>query len=340
MKKSILLILIVFLTFTINNTFGQSKAGTSAAQFLKIGVGARAIGMGEAFVALSNDALALYWNPAGLALLENVNLTTTHTEWFAGLYHDFVGAGIPLGDFSLGVSMMLLNSDEIEITTLEQPDGTGIYYDATDLSLAVSYARKLLDRFTVGITGKYIQQKLYNESASGLAIDVGTILHTGFHGLRIGMCLSNFGTEMKLDGRDLIVPYDPGEDIAITPSIEAKKSTEAWPLPANFRVGIAVDLLGTSGNSFISNESSRLTLALDGCHPTDNEERGNIGLEYMWNNRIALRMGYKYNYAEENLTFGGGFNIGLGRANFVIDYAWADFGRLEYVHRFTLGCAL
>ena len=269
-----------------------------------------------------------------------MSITTTHTEWFAGLSHDFVGVSVPLGQGAFGASVTLLNTDEIEITTIMEPEGTGMYYDASDLAIAVSYARSLLDRFSVGITGKYVQQKLYNESARTLAIDVGTVLLTGFNGLRIGMCLSNFGGDMKLDGSDIIVPYNRGENIAITPDIEAKMSTEAWPLPTNFRVGIAVDLLGHAGESFISCETSRLTLAVDGSHPTDNEERGNIGLEYSWKNMFALRMGYKHNYAEENLTFGGGCNLRFGKAKIAIDYAWADFGRLDKVHRFTLGFVL
>jgi len=336
MKK----LFILFFLFSITNVFGQSKAGTSAAQFLKIGVGARAIAMGEAFVASSNDVLALYWNPAGLTFIDRASFSTTHTEWFAGITHDFVGVAVPIGQGALGASITLLNSDEIEITTILEPDGTGIYYDASDLAISLSYARSLLDRFSVGITGKYIQQKLYNESASTMAIDIGTILHTEFYGLRIGMCLSNFGGEMKLDGPDLIVPYNRGGNIAITPDIEAKMSTEKWPLPTNFRVGIAVDLIGKTGKSVVSSHSSRLTLAVDGSHPTDNEERGNIGLEYSWRNSVALRMGYKYNYAEEDISLGGGFQYAFGKAKVLIDYAWASFGRLDYVHRFTVGLSL
>lgn len=339
MKKIFSAVTVIFLLFTIKYSFGGTKVGTSAAQFLKIGVGARAIGMGGAFVALSNDASALYWNPAGLVLLGKVNFTTTHTEWFAGLYHDFIGAAIPIGDDALGFSITSLNTDEIEITTLEQPDGTGIYYDASDLAINISYARKLTDRFSVGVTGKFIQQKLYHESAKGFALDVGTILFTGFRGLKIGMCLSNFGTGMKLDGRDLIVPHDPGGDIAITPAKQAQMSTESWPLPTNFRVGIAVDIIGRGG-SFFHTEATRLTLAIDGNRPTDNVERGNIGLEFDWYDRITARIGYKYNYAEQNLTYGGGYNFKLGRTNITIDYAWASFGRLDNVHRFTLGFVL
>jgi hypothetical protein len=327
MKKLCLFCLVIFITFLIKYSFAGTKTGTSMAQFLKIGVGARAVGMGEAFVALSNDALALYWNPAGISFIGKVNLTTTHTEWFADLTHDFAGVTVPVGNGALGASITFFNSDEIEITTLEQPDGTGIYYDASDLAIAISYALKITNRFSVGITGKYLQQNLYHESAEGFAIDVGTLLYTGFRGLRIGMSLSNFGMGMKFEGRDLIVPHDPGGSIANTPNIQAEMTTETWPLPTNFRVGIAVDIVNGQ-DSFIKSETTRLTLAIDGNRPTDNEERANIGLEYAWNDRIALRIGYKFNFDVEDLTLGGGYNLNLGEANLEIDYRSQSRNRL------------
>jgi hypothetical protein len=340
MKKIFLLIVIIYLNTPIDGVFGQSKAGTSAAPFLSIGVGARAIGMGEAYVGISNDALALFWNPGGLTLIDGVSFTTTHTEWFAGLTHDFAGISVPLGNGAIGASVTFLMSDDIEITTLLEPNGTGLFYNATDVAFGISYAYNLLDRFSVGVTGKYIQQKLVNESASSIAIDIGTILITGFKSLRIGMSLTNLGGAMKMDGPDLVIPYNVGGNVAITPDIKAQLSTEEWPLPTNFRIGVAVDLVGQPGNSFIPNEISRLTLAIDGNHPTDNEERGNIGIEYSWNNTLALRTGYKFNYSEQGFTFGGGLNIGLGGALIGVDYALAEFGDLGYVHRFTLGFTL
>jgi len=324
----------------IDIAHAQSKAGTSAAPFLSIGVGARAIGMGEAYVGLSNDVLALYWNPGGLTLIDGVSFTTTHTEWFAGLTHDFAGISVPLGNGTIGASVTFLMSDDIEITTLQEPEGTGLFYDATDVAFGISYAHNLLEIFSVGITGKYIQQKLVNETASSIAIDIGTVLNTGFKGIRIGMSLTNLGGAMKMDGPDLVIPYNVGGNVAITPDIKAQLSTEEWPLPTNFRIGVAMDLIGQLGNSFIPNETSRLTLAIDGNHPTDNEERGNIGVEYSWNNTLALRTGYKFNYSEQGITFGGGLNVGLGDALIAVDYALAEFGDLGFVHRFTIGFTL
>ena len=112
-----ILIIIIFLSLPSEDSFGQSKTGTSAAAFLSIGVGARAIGMGEAYVAVSNDALALYWNPGGLAFIDAVSITTTHTEWFAGLSHDFAGISVPVGEGAIGVSASFFTSDKIELTT-------------------------------------------------------------------------------------------------------------------------------------------------------------------------------------------------------------------------------
>ena len=116
-------------------------------------------------------------------------------------------------------------------------------------------------------------------------------------------------------------------------------STEAWPFPTNFRVGIAMDIIGGS-ESFIQTEIARLTLAIDGNRPTDNMERGNIGMEFAWHERISARIGYKYNYSEQDLTLGGGYNFKFGKTNLAIDYAWTNFGVFQNVHRFSVGFSL
>lgn len=323
-------------------SFGQEKVGTAgaaAAQFLKIGVGARAVGMGEALVAATEDAAALYWNPAGIALLDKIHVSFTHTEWIADLSHDFYGVTYPLKAGVVGVSLTFLNMGEIEITTREQPDGTGSFYDASDMALGLSFARRLTDRFSVGLTAKYIRQKIYNETASGFALDLGGLLYVGTAwGLKLGMCLSNYGTNMRMEGEDLIVPWQPGGGEFPVAQVRAMQYTDEWPLPTNFKVGIAMDLMG-GNNTLFPSKMSHVILAIDGNHPNDTLERGNVGLEYTWNDMISGRIGYKYNYSEQGLTYGGGANLNMRGTSVKVDYALARFGMLDNVHRLSVELA-
>lgn len=331
MRRSTLSIVVILLLSAFSGRL-EAQQGSTSAQFLKIGVGARAAGMGEAVVALPMDATALFWNPGGLPWLKSSRFVASHTSWIGDLSHDFVGAVVQVGDGAIGVSATFLNMEEIEVTTLAQPKGTGSYFDASDFALGVSYGLRMTDRFSVGVTVKYVRQQIFNEVAQGMAFDLGTLLDVGYNGLRIGMALTNFGASMRLRGDDIIIPYYPGP--ASSP-IKAQLETETWPLPTNFRVGIALDLVG--GRSLLwPSERTALVLVADGNHPTDDVERGNFGFEYSWKGTIFLRGGYKWRYAEQGLTYGGGMRLAMGGADVRLDYALAKFGLLSDTHRFTV----
>ena len=333
MKYSLFFILIIIPAFIFA---GFPKAGTVSAPFLKIGVGARAVALGGNYVALANDVSTMYWNPAGITNLNKVSLSATHTRWFADITHNAVLLSVPISTNSaFGIEILHLTSGNIEQTTLLEQDGNGIFYDATDFSLGTAYARKLTDQFSVAIKGKYITQTIYNEESSSFAIDFGTIYKTDFKSLTIGMNLANFGGSMQMVGNDLsLVEEDP----ASGREFETVLKTESWPLPIIFRIGIAMDIVGGE-DTFFPNEENRLTLAIDGNHPNDNSETVGAGLEYVWNDLLALRMGYKGNHDTENFAFGGGLNMILSGLHFNFDYAYGDLGDLDTVQRFTAGIA-
>ncbi len=311
----------------------QSKVGTTAAPFLGIAVGPRAVGMGGAFTAFSADVSALYWNPAGVSRIGNNELMVTHTKWIFGTSFDWIGVavGIDRNNF-VGVSITRLDYGEEEVTTIDYPEGTGERWDASDIAIGISYARNLTDRFSIGGTVKLIQQKLWNERATGFAIDVGVLFITEFKGLKLGASISNFGTEMRLDGKDLFVQYDL--DPASTgnnPAISAKLKTDDWPLPLHFRVGASIDVFKTDNNY--------LTFAVDALHPNDNTESVNLGLEYSFRNMIFLRAGYKSLFqkdSQERFTAGIGLSYKLGGIGFRFDYAYQDFGILKNIQSFAL----
>ncbi|RMD97676.1 MAG: hypothetical protein D6814_09010 [Calditrichaeota bacterium] len=329
MKRQIISILIA--TYWVGALPAAAQQGSTAAQFLKIGVDARSSGMGQAVVAAASDVSALYWNPAGLAKLPGSSLLISHTSWIADINHDFVAFAIPLNGAALGVSLIALNLGEIEITTIEKPMGTGSYYDASDLALAFTYARQMTDRFNVGITAKYIRQAIQNEVASGIGFDIGTSLDVGVSGLKLAMALTNYGVGMRMHGDDLIIPFTPGP--ASTP-IKAQLETREFPLPTNFRIGIAFELIG--GHSrFIPSEASTLIVAADANHPIDEKERGNVGAEYNWNQKILIRGGYKFRYSEQGFSYGFGLQMGYSDMFLRLDYAQTRFGMLNTVHQFS-----
>jgi hypothetical protein len=328
-----LLIVIVFFFGLTNAGFGGefSKVGTVGAQFLKIGMGARYVGMGEASVACVNDAYAMYWNPAGLTQLSKDNLSLTNVDWIGSVQLNHVTFGKPLSDYSaFGVSLTALSMGEMEVTTVDEPEGTGETFTASSYCLVLGYARKLTDRFSVGISGKYVWERISEERASGFAFDFGTLFYTGFKSLRMGMNISNLGPEMKMDGPELDSYYNPDPGNPNYDNVKSKLAVDPYDLPLTFRLGLAYDLLET--------QESKLTVSVEAKHPNDNLQQASFGGEYLWKEIFSLRAGYKFNYEEEGLTLGGGVKLKAGKETSLdINYAWADFSRLQSVHRFSLG---
>lgn len=309
------------------------NVGTTAAQFMKIEVGARATGMGGNFVALADDPTALYYNPAGITIFSGPAFSASHIEWFADIVHDFVGFTVPVGAGAIGVSVTALNTGKMEQTTVAEPEGTGIFFDYSGTAIGISYARQMSDRFSFGITGKYIAEKTFNESAQTVAVDLGTLLDVGYKSMRIGMSITNFGGRMKLSGRDLLAGVDTNADGI--PDTEASLDTDSWSLPLRFRVGAAMDLLGSRG--FLSqSEGHRLTVTADGIHPNDNVESIGFGAEYSIREVAYLRTGYKANHDTEDIAFGGGVRLTISGVDLGLDYSYSDLGDLENVQRASL----
>ena len=248
MKKSITILAVFFMMFAtvLPAQIGSnvSKVGITAAPFLTIGIGSRATGMGAAFVGTSDDASALYWNPAGIARLRSAEGIFSHSNWIADIGLDFVGFALPIGHLgAVGVSILSLSMDDMLVRTEERPLGTGEYFTSSDIALALSYGVNLTDRFSIGFTGKYIRQQIWKETAQGFAVDLGTLFTTGFHGMRIGACLSNFGTDMRMTGEDLVHYFDiDPQHLGNNDEIFAQLQTDSWPLPLTFQVGVAMEI--------------------------------------------------------------------------------------------------
>ena len=324
--------LLVVLTIA---SFGQSKVGTTAASFLGIGVGPRASAMGGAFVAAGGDASSLYWNPGAVSRPGQSQIMASHTSWLVNTSFNWVGLQLALDEANtVGVSLTQLDYGQDDVTTVQSPEGTGQIWTAQDIAVGVSYARNLTDRFSIGGTVKYISQRIWNESASAFAFDVGLLFITPFNGMRLGMSLSNFGTDMQLAGKDLVhrIDLDPGVN-GNNKTIVASLKTDTWELPLNFRVGVAYDLLKSEQFSF--------TVAADAARPNDNDENVCIGGEASFKNILYVRAGYKSLFladTEEGLTAGIGVNYPIfGTTAASVDYVYQDFGIFKNVQSITLG---
>jgi hypothetical protein len=339
-NKFLLKIIFTFLSLSFV-VFGQtvSKVGTTAATFLEIGAGAAANGMGAAFVSRANDASALYWNVAGAANLTDNEVIAIHTNWIADISFNYAGLVLALGDFgNLGLSFTSLSMPDDKVRTVDEPEGTGEYFSAGDIAVALSYARSLSDRFSVGITVKYIEESIWHMSSSAVAVDVGTIFRTDlFGGMVIGASISNFGTSMKLSGIDTRTYSSVDESqLGTNDQIPYVIDLDSWSLPLLFRVGVSTDVIKT--------DYYRWTVALDALHPNDNYESLNLGTEFAFEESLFLRGGYQSLYLSDNKDAEGGLTFGVGVSSKALfssdlikfDYAYRNFGRLNGVHFFSV----
>lgn len=310
-----------------------SKVGTTSGQFLKIGVGARSVALGASGVADAQGAEALYWNPAGLSRLGTQGeAMAMHTDHLAGLTHDFVGAALPALGGHIGIAATVFSVPDDEVRTYDQQQGTGETFDATSLALALSYGRAVTDRFSVGATGKYVQERIWNSSARGVAFDLGVQFRTDFWGgLTLGAALYNFGSDMKMDGRDIAAQIDPDPRIeGNNGQIPAQYRLDSWSLPTDFQIGVTMQP--------ISSRLQTLTLSVDALHPASNYESVNVGAEYAVRDRVFLRGGYEGlglgEEFERGLSAGVGVALPLpyGGGLAKIDYAYQGKGRLGGLH--------
>jgi long-subunit fatty acid transport protein len=310
-----------------------SRSGTSGAQFLEIGVGARYNGLAAASVASANDVYSMYWNPAGLTYVAKNEIGFTYVNYLLDVNLNYVAYAREIEGWGVfGLSATVLSMGEQEITTIEEPEGTGDTYNVSSHAFQVSFARRLTSQFSFGLSFKYVGEQIHREKSSGFAFDFGTLLYTGFRSLRLGMSISNVGPEMKFDGPDLDVPFDSDPDFPQKDEYSSRLNVDSYDLPLVFRVGLAYD--------FEFNDKFLVTLAAEAKHPNDNVQQGSIGTELNWNNNYFLRAGYKINYDEEGLALGGGLKTKVtDNTDLILNYAWVDYGRLETVHRFSASIA-
>jgi hypothetical protein len=300
-------------------SLGDQRVGISSFTFLKIGVGARAIAMGEAFSATSDDASSLYWNPAVAVQTEGLQVMVSHTEWFADVRHEFGGAIYHLTpEDALGVSIIALYTEDMARTTTSMPAGTGEFFGFQDLAVGLTYSRKMTNQFSFGVTARYVREQLAELHMQTLVFDLGAYYMTGFSTARFAIVLSSFGSAAK-----------PAGAVDVT-GVGAVTEFEEFPPPTQFRLGFAIDPILT--------DEHRLTTTVQLNHPNDNAENIGLGLEYGWNDLLFVRTGYRFNVGEQDWpSFGLGLKLKADFSTIGFDYGAAHYDILGFAHRFSLG---
>ncbi len=279
----------------------HENAGTRAMSFLKIGVGAAAMGMGESQVAATDDLYASYWNPAGLTRLGGPELALMHNEWFAGINHEFVGFAVPVESVGVvGASASFLSFGELQGRDRDGNETT--VFRPYDLALILSYAQEFGRTVAFGANAKFLREQIADESGSGIAFDVGGLYDFPEVPLSVGLTAQHLGPRVQF--------------------VE-----EAFGLPVTFRVGAAYRFLDES-----------FLVSADVIRPSDNDVAFGVGCAYRLGGVLVLRTGYKYKVGGNDLGavsgMTGGFGLTLRRLQ--VDYALVPFGVLGLTHRFSL----
>ena len=305
-KTACILALVVFLPSQAAATDPFAKVGTYALPFLKIGVSARATGMGGAFTSICDDATATFWNPAGMVDVTRTTVSLNHTWWPADISLDYATAvfTLPFVPGSFGVSSRALTLDPQVERTIFLPEGTGQFFDAGDMSFGVSYAKFFTDKFSSGGTVHFIHSGLADKSVNVFAVDFGLVYRIGLWGMRLGMMIQSLGAKVDYDDR-------------------------ASKMPTMFKVGMAATPYQQGVNS--------LRGVFEFSHPSDNQERINIGTEYSFNQFFFLRSGYNFNADAEGLAAGFGLKIDTSQtSDLLVDYSWVDLSALGGTHRISM----
>ena len=283
-----------------------NRPGSTDAQFLKLGVSARGAGMSDAYLAVANGAEATYYNPAVLPWLERTDVVFTHTEWFAGVKHEFAAVAKSFGDIgAFGLSVTALYTDEMKVRTPLQPEGTGETFYVGNYRFGLSYARYLTDRVTIGATLSYINMKLYSDfTADAFSADIAVMYRSDFRGFRFALEIANFGSNVKY-------------------------VNESYPLPTNFQFGLAMNA--------IEWEDHILLVSAAAIKPNEGEPLAQIGGEYAFQNLLFLRGGYRFNYSAATYSVGAGVALDISGFGVRMDYAYNDYQTLGGSHRIGIG---
>ncbi len=295
LKKLFCFVLVLFL-FNLSKIWALPQ--TTGLAYLKYNFLPKPASLGEAFTAYSEGLASLHFNPSGLASSSDNEIVFMHNSWLQDITLDYLAAGFNIKNHHLAVGFTFH-----QIPNLERREGPSSSplgtFEAHDLALDLSYARKVREQLNLGISFKYLYEKIDIYSASGVGIDLGGIYFLG--NWQIGAAVLNLGPNLKFKSED-------------------------FSLPTQFRLGAVHHLPQkiAAGN---------LKVSLDVVKTKGDKWKLNTGGEYGWEDKVFLRAGYKTEYEETNFSFG----TGVKYKSYAIDYAFVPFqSDLGSSHRVSL----
>jgi len=341
------------------NTTDNTSYGTTSAEFLLLGASARGAALGTSFSAIANDVSALYYNPAGIALQRTSGFSASAYDYVANTNYAWAGLSFPFGGRSkaFGLQFGTFGFGDQPVYTVEQPDGTGSVYSVSETFGGLTYAQNFSDRFSAGLTAKFIFDNLGGATGSAFAVDFGTNFHSrlGGHPIQFSFTLMNLGSSISYGGDPLIVQV-PRDSVPGVPTVpnnpqQGQLSTKAYGLPTVFKVALGYDI--------VSKTDTRWTLIGDFNQQISNKASFGFGTEADFKHLggsgfgAALRVSYSYQPAnnltptqlpssvadEENLqglAFGGGLSYQTAnKFSLGLDYAYKYMGTLGPTNFFT-----
>jgi len=303
MKRSLIALLVT--ACLLAPGLAEAEDGSAGLAFLKLGVGARAIAMGDAYTAVSGDASCLYWNPAGCVDIEDTDIILMHSEWFQGIRYEFAGAVRSECDRAYGVGVVGLFVDDLEERDTASSDPLGTF-GVFDFSIAGVYAQRLTGYLSAGASVKYLHEKIDDETARGFAVDLGAQYRLPvLEGATLGLAVQNLGPQMSF--------------------IEEK-----FDLPTMYRFGAAY----VTGADALNGD---ILAVADLVLANDADPKAHFGVEYEYDRTLALRFGYRTGWDNQNISVGLGAKVG----DFRLDYAYVPFySGLGDTHRISFGFIL
>lgn len=333
---------IALLMLAVNASMKAQKVGTTSMQFLKVIPEARGAGMADALVSLSSGINSIFWNPSGLAEIKQHEFEATYIDWIFDTYQTSIayGIGIKKYDLGIGIQFQYINYGEIEETRVDHlgfieesgyynPGLTGRVFKPKAWLIGISLGKALTDRFTFGLGVKYAMEMLWNQSqvtlinpagyeeiyntyGKALLFDFGVNYKTGFRTVTIGASVQNFGPQ---------VTY----------------AKEKFPAPLTFRLGISGYVIG-EGALLANNKDIALVVSYDIMHPNDYDQQMHLGCEFSFKEILFLRMGKKFNYDSENLTFGAGLKFNTNFGDVTFNYCYSPLNKyLGNIQKISVG---
>jgi len=333
--KKILLSILVLAFASLNFAGDETRKGTSGADQLLIPIGAQSIASGGALLSQINGVEAIYYNPAGLDLMNGTETMFSYMSYIADIGVSYFAIGTKLGDFgSVALDYKTLNFGDIPVTTFENPDGTGTTFSPSFFVLGFTYSKLITDRVAAGANFKFINEAIMSASATGIAIDFG-VQYKFDENLSLAAALKNIGTDMKYTGEDLKIRTEIPDGAYGSGTGVYEADAEAFQIPSYFEISFAYN--------FFMDEQNFLALGTNFRNNNNFEDQMMFGLEYGFINTFFLRGGYNYllkNNSESiyDFSLGAGINYETsGGVAFGFDYAFRNVKEFQSAnHIFTV----